>query len=215
MPDTAVASPLAFVNHALALIGEDPLTDLIATSGSTNAAAATVYDRVVESLLSKWTWKFATMDCELSEIVAAPPDPWVAQYNLPARTLRIVGTDQPGEAYTIARNHDVADDDGTRRLYAMRSGVRARVLIRPLDELFPAHFISALIPDLTAQLAPAVTGNLQTAQYFAGLARIALSEAKIHDAHETPPSRYVESDPRRGGSGSSRSLMPANLNWND
>ena len=199
MPDNAATSPLAFVNHALALIGEDPLTDLLPESGATNAAAAQIYDRVVESLLSVWSWKFATMDCELSQNAEAPPSPWTAQYDLPARTLRIISTDCPGETYTIARNHDVGDNDGTRRLYAMRTGVRARVVIRPLDELFPAHFVSALIPEMAAQLAPSVTGDLNLAGLFERRAREALLRAKLHDAHEAPLPTFSGRDPRGPG----------------
>ena len=197
MPDQAVTSPLAMVNDALATLGEDPLTDLLATSGSTNAAAATIYDRTVETMLAQWNWRFATMDCELSDLGVAPPSPWTAQYNLPARTLRIIGTNCPGEPYTIARNHDVLDDDGTRRLYAMRTGVRCRVIIRPLDELFPAHFVAALIAQLAYRLCKPVTG--QSDPMLKAEAIEAMARAKVHDAHEAPPSRYVESDPRMGG----------------
>lgn len=194
MPDHAVTSPLAMVNHALALMGEESLTDLLPESGATNAAAKQIYDRIADSMLCEWEWRFATRDLSLSQPVDPPPSPWTAQYNLPPNTLRVVSTDRPGEAFTIASNHDVSDTAGTRRLYARRTGVRARVVVRPLDELFPAHFVAALIPRLAAELAPAVTGDLQLARYFEDKAMLALSKAKVHDANEVPTRRIASSD---------------------
>jgi len=197
-PSHAVNSPLSYVNRALALLGEDFLTDLIPESGATNAAAAMLYDAAVDHLLSCFEWRFATRIASLSQLADTAPSPWVAQYNLPANTLRVLDTDVPGEHFTIASNHDFSDEEGTRRLYAMRTGVRARVVVRPLDETFPPHFWNALVFRLAADLAPSITGNLTVAAAFDQKAERALSEAKVLDYNENPsvivPS--MERDPR-------------------
>ena len=194
MPDHAVNAPLEYVNSAIAVHGADALTDLLPTSGAINASAATLYDRRVEILLTKWHWNFATRDFALSQLADAPPSPWTAQYNLPACTLKVLGTDIPGEDYDLAANHDPSDTDGIRRLYAMRTGVRARVIVRPLDELFPTHFIDALVADLAAWLSKPITGQADPVLFAE--ARGILAEAKLIDASEKPTRAFYQRDPR-------------------
>lgn len=201
MTTTAVTSPLAFVNHALALIGAEPLTDLLAESGATNALADQIYDRVIDTMLAAYPWAFATRRIELSELADSPPDPWVYQYELPANTLRILGTDTEGQQYRIY-SEGGSEGVGARRMYTMTSGTWADVVIRPTDELFPAHFSAAIIPELAAQFAPSVTGDLSIAQYFRAEASAALSRAKMHDASENPSPSWAGGnfDPRTGSS---------------
>ncbi len=192
---TAEVSPLAIVNDALGELGEDPLNDLLPDSGSTNALAARTYDRRVDALLSLRDWNFATRLVELSALTEAPPLPWTVQYELPAGTLRVVSTDIPRECYTLASDNS---EVGSRRLYATRSGLRAVVVVRPQDELFPAYFVDALIADLAWKLAAPVTGKTDVASYFGGLARPALARAMMSDASESPSKRIPAYDSRRG-----------------
>lgn len=195
MTTTARTSPLDFVNHALALLGEDPVTDLAPETGSTSALAAQIYDRIVDTLLSCWPWGFATLRTQLSALAEPPPSPWLVQYNLPANTLRIISTDIPADCYRIY-SEGGSSGVGARRLYSLRRGAFADVVIRPTDELFPAHFSACVIPQLAAEMAPAVTGDLQIAQYFRGMAAQALASAKCQDANEMPARAIPQEDPR-------------------
>lgn len=196
MPITAEVSPLAIVNDALGELSADPLTDLLPESGRLNDRAGRQYTRRVDALLTERAWNFATRIVLLSALTEAPPSPWTVQYALPAGTLRVVSTDIPAECYTLASENT---EDGTRRLYATRTGIRAVVVVRPADETLPAYFVEALIADIAWKLAPFVTGDTNAATYFGGLAHVALSKAKMHDAAETPSPRIPAFDPRYGG----------------
>ena len=51
-------SSLAYVNYALGLLGENPITSFDPADGSTSGLAGTVYDRLVETMLCGWPWNF-------------------------------------------------------------------------------------------------------------------------------------------------------------
>lgn len=192
MADSAQTNPLALTNHALALLGEDSIDDFIPESGSTQALAATIYDRVVDSCLGSWQWNFATCRLELSALTNPPPDPWTVQYALPSGTLRILRTDIPCEAYAIYSDNQGGVAAGTPRpggelrLYATRTGVWADVLVRPLDDLFPGYFSDIVINRLAAEMAPALTGQMQLAQLFEQRSRIAEARGRVIDYGQMP-----------------------------
>jgi len=196
MPTVAEVSDLALVNDALGQLGEDPLTDLLPDSGATNALAARLLTRRIDSLLNKRAWNFATRIVDLSALTAAPPLPWTVQYELPAGTLRVVTTDLRRECYTLA---SVDTEAGGRRLYATRAAVRLVVVVRPDTSSFPAYFADALIADLTYWFSKPVTGQYDPVARAD--ARFALSQAMMIDASETPSASYPTTDPRGGIAG--------------
>lgn len=206
--DAAQKGPLPFVNHALALLGETPIEDFDPESGSTNALAGLIYDRVVESCLSTWLWNFATCRVELSQLSDDPPLPWTVQYSLPSGCLRVIRTDHPNEPFAVYSDNRTGVSAGTPRpagamvLYAHRTGIIADCIVRPLDEIFPAYFTDLLVNRLAAEMAPAITGSLGLAQGFEQRARVAEARARTVDASLAPPrsiSRGRE-DPRGDGS---------------
>jgi hypothetical protein len=187
MPEHAATSPLDICNTALEILGEDPIALLDAAQGSTASVCVRLYNRRIDTLLADWPWNFAIRTVDLSQIHVTddPPEPWVAQYNLPPNALRIVSTDRVGERYVIQQNHAAADTNGTPRLYAMRTGVMLRVVMRPLDELFPPHFANAAIMDLAYWLSKPITGQFDPRLEMEAMK--ALAKAKLADSAQQPP----------------------------
>jgi hypothetical protein len=187
MPEHAATSPLEIVNVALEILGEEPLALLDAAQGSTASVAVRLYNRRIDTLLASWPWNFAIRTVDLSQIHVTdpPPEPWRSQFNLPPNALRIISTDRSGELYVIAQNADTADTNGTPRLYAMRDDVKLRVVMRPLDELFPPHFANAAIMDLAHWLSKPITGQFDP--NLREEARMALTQARLADSAQQPP----------------------------
>ena len=198
----AESSDVAFCNAALAMLGEDSISDLLPESGSTQAMASTLYQRTVDEMLCRHPWNFSTQRIALSELAADPPSPWSSQYELPAGTLRVIRTDIPGEMFSL-----YSDTDGSRRLFANRSAIKADVVVNPGEGNFPPHFAAALIKELAATFAMPLTGRPEFATYFRDEARRELARAIAIDASEHSPRTVAdgERDWREGG-GTDRSI---------
>ena len=174
-------SSLAYVNYALGLLGENPITSFDPADGSTNGLAGTVYDRLVETMLCGWPWNFVQQRLTLTADVALPPEPWLAQYGLPSGTLRVIRSNIPSEPWALYQDPTT----GERRIYLGRDAasstlaVQFDVVVRPSGDIFPAYFVPALQYSLAGEMAAAITGDISVAQAF----RAQAVTATGHRAH--------------------------------
>lgn len=72
---------LQLIQRAQARIGDEPIGSEDDPGADTHIA---IYDGVVEDLLSRYPWTFATVTRRLTRLTAVPPAHWAYYYQLPA-----------------------------------------------------------------------------------------------------------------------------------
>jgi hypothetical protein len=200
----ATKTNVDYCNRALALLGESEINELTADESATSGTCTQLYEPAVEWLLSQHNWSFATRYVTLTREDVTPPDPWGNQYRLPTDSLRVWGTDEPGEDWLV-RAHPTSD---WQILLINRTGVKLTYIYRANEATFSAVFQSALVAQLAAVLAVPVAGvdrGTQLASFYRGEAAQALGSAMVIDASQSPAANMADNgdllDARRGGTG--------------
>jgi hypothetical protein len=178
-----MANAVDYVNRALSLLGAETITALDYADSPNAATAKDLYDPTVDELLMEWPWRFAVGRESLSKLTTTPLNTdFEYEYALPADLLRIVTTDVEDGQWMLYRD----PESGYRRLYANQDGVKADMVRRPDDSLFPPHFQRALVHRLAMVLAMPVTRKPEFFSLYAGMAASAIQQAKAQDWNEQP-----------------------------
>lgn len=178
-----MATPVDYVNRALSMLGAETIAALEYSDSANAATAKDLYDPTVNELLMEWPWRFAVGREQLSRLTTTPLNTdFEYEYALPADLLRIVTTDVDDGQWMLYRD----PESGYRRLYANADSVKADIVRRPDDSLFPPHFQKALVHRLAMVLAMPVTRRPDFFNLYAGLAEAALGQAKAQDWNEQP-----------------------------
>lgn len=178
-----MSTPVDYVNRALSMLGAETITALSYDDSPNAATAKDLYDSTVNELLMEWPWRFAVGREQLSRLTTTPLNAdFEYEYALPTDLLRIVSTDIPGGSWMLYRD----PESQYRRLYANADSVKADMVRRPNDSLFPPNFQRALVHRLAMVLAMPVTRRVDFLQVFAGMAAASLQQAKAQDWNEQP-----------------------------
>ena len=146
--------------RALVMIGAAPITSF--ADGTTEATvAANLYEDTVRDLISRYRWRFAAGQAQLSRRTDAPDAKWDAAYQLPADLLLLHDVTVNGNVIEYDRYQDMiyCDADAADLVYADYT-------FRAVEDLWPPYFTTAVELTLASIFAYAVANQIQTADYM-------------------------------------------------
>lgn len=179
----AEADALAICNEALVLLGDAPI-DSFDGEGAANVACRTHYAPARDHLLAIHPWNFSRLTVDLVRLEAAPSSAtgFSAAYQLPADLLRIVRVfvdSIPEPAWSQEAKHLLVDASDTAAV--------AIEYHRLVDETyFIKPFRTALMTEMAARLAPALTEREGMTDTMQRAARMALATARHQNATQRP-----------------------------
>ena len=183
-----MASDIDICNLALLRLGTRS-TIASLTEGSVEANACNIaYPLIRDALLASHRWGFATRRTQLA-VLGAPPPPWAFCYAFPTDCLA------PHELYRPIPRLPVipfevsgsTDPLGNPIKVILTNWAQAMLVYTAhvtSPNLFAPHFIEALSWMLAAELATALTGDTNLAQYSAQMASSAVAAARARDAND-------------------------------
>lgn len=182
-----MASPsITTSSRALVMIGDKPISSL-SGSGASAVACSTLYPSVVEDLLSRYRWRFASKIVALQRLAAEPLSRFAAAYQLPSDVeqslvyaVSINGNNAEFERFG-SEIHVDADTADT---------VYAEVKYTPNETKFPSYFRALVELELAAKLAITLAEDAQKASYFEGKALRQFGLAKNLDS-QTQTARKI------------------------
>lgn len=140
-------------NRALVMIGAAPIASF-SESNDAAVAANTLYPAAVETLLSRYKWRFASAQVQLSRLAAAPSHKWDAAYSLPSGDIAVHSVfvnDIPID-YEIYEDKVLCNATSSDVVYCDYT-------FEPDVSKFPAYFRSALVYELAKIFALAVAND--------------------------------------------------------
>jgi hypothetical protein len=155
-----MASQIDIINRALVLLGADRISSL--TDGTTESESASeIYPGVIEDLISRYRWRFAHVQIQLSRLADAPDARWDAAYQLPS-DLKVLETvtvnDEPIE-YDRLEDKVVCNAQSTDQVYA-------EYVIQNDESKWPGYFISLVVYELASLLSTPVGDREDLAERF-------------------------------------------------
>lgn len=162
--------------RALVMIGAQPITSF--EDGTTEATvAASLYEDTVRDLLSRYRWRFATGQAQLSRLSAAPDARWDAAYQLPSNLLVL-------HAITVADN-PIAYDRYQDMAYcntSVEDAVFADYSFRADENLWNPTFVVAVQYQMASLFAYSVAAQADVSDLMEKRALRQMSIARNMDA---------------------------------
>ncbi|MDX6748786.1 hypothetical protein SH611_03095 [Geminicoccaceae bacterium 1502E] len=178
MPHTA----LDLCSAALVKLGARPLAGF--DEGSAEAAiAGRLYPVACDALLGAHPWGFSLAQAELTPAPEQPAADFAASFLLPADMLRAISAGDGGRGHGLA--YRILGD----RLHASAGRVLLTYQRRAPEELYPAHFVAALVARLAAEFCLPVTESASRTQVLAKLAEAEMQLARLVDSQQATPPR--------------------------
>lgn len=182
-----MTSQIQVVNAALRMIGTRRITAL--DQGSVEAVEAEdAWDRVRDATLRGHPWNFAMKRAVLAAHADAPSWGYTSAYQIPSDCLRVWQVDGLSwRDWTVAR-HGTSPNEVTAIL-ANTTGALNIAYVQRVDDVskWDAMAIRVLELDLALELSKKITDSNPDVQALYEMRRMALREAKVADAVETPP----------------------------
>jgi len=163
-----MASKVQIISDAFVNLGKGVVSSP-ETDNPIFAAASSVYDRLLPSMLTIHPWRFAMKSFQLNKLnESSPYARWSAVFQIPGDVELIYRTD-PLLNYEIFQN----------KLFTNSSSVLLEYLFLPKESEFPAYFTQLMIVKLTARIAMTVTqlDNLAAFWEKESIQQIALARA--------------------------------------
>jgi hypothetical protein len=178
-------SDIALCSRALIRIGAAPVSSFDDGTAESEIAGA-LFAPVRDSLLSAYSWTFATGQAALEKLVTTPVADYANAFGLPVDYLRALSAGSAGRGrglnYRIARGALHTDADEVMLTY----------IFRPEEEEFPPFFDAALIARLSAEFTIPVTENTSRAEAMMRLAELEYARARQIDAQQDSPNRIED-----------------------
>lgn len=149
---------------ALLKIGESPIQSLIDDSASAKLAC-TLFDPVMDSVISAHPWRFATQKLELNRNTDG-------DFLIPANVLRVLKT-----SGQIIGNKIACDTDTTDIVAIVKTG----------PELYPGYFVSLAATRLAVEFCIPLLGDQTVFRMLVALYETELQTAKFIDSTTTVP----------------------------
>jgi hypothetical protein len=175
-----MASQIEIVSNAMILIGANPISSL--TEGTEGLVASALYENTYTALIASHSWRFATKQKQLSQLVDAPLKDFKYQYQLPSDMITMVRV-QSNTDYEIYGD----------KLYSDQTEIYIDYRYRLDETLLPPYYTLTLQFLLAAQFAIPVTDNSKRAQVYEGLYEAQLKRAKYIDSSARPQTAIVDS----------------------
>ena len=183
LTDVKVAS------RALVLIGADTISDFDQNPSTTESTVAkNLYEGFVEAALSKYRWRFATGQQDLSRLSSVPEARWDAAYQMPASppiiVLHAVTVQNEPIKYDRYENHiycDASDTDVVTADYTYR-----------VETLYwPPYFTEYVVYKIAAVFASYIAQNADLASTLNAQAQLYFREAKTVEAQQQTTRQVV------------------------
>lgn len=169
------SSKIEMVNGALVELGAETVTSLSANKVEVDVANA-VYEQVYRDLLGKAPWRFATQKADLSHLVAAPPNEWTDQFDLPAQCVRIVGVYPRGTPYEMFGD----------KVYANTATLAVDFVQQVSESLLPPPFVRLMVLELAVRMCMPITNDVELKKSLQQDARMQFGAALAADAQQRP-----------------------------
>jgi hypothetical protein len=139
--------------RALILIGASPITSF--EDGTTEATvAANLYEDTVRDMLTRYRWRFATGQIQLSRLTEAPTSRWDAAYQAPADMLMLHAVTVNDNPIAYDRYQDMIYCNAT-----VEDVVVADYMFRADEEFWSPGFITAVEYQLASIFAYSVAAQ--------------------------------------------------------
>lgn len=156
--------------HGLVMIGAEPLTSF--EDGTTESkVAANLYETTVRDLLSRYRWRFATAQAQLSRLVDVPLSGWDAAYQLPATCLQVITIRVNGLPVDFDRYEDNLFCNATEADTVILDGV-----FRVDEQFWPPYFVMLAELTMASHFALSIAAKAELSDY---LDKKALRQAAI------------------------------------
>lgn len=165
-------------SKGLALLGQASITDITDTANPNALRCAATYYITRDSLVSGYSWSFATKRVMLVASVAAPAFGYTYQYALPGDCLKVQCAHDRTIKYVIESGYLLTDTDEVGIIYSRR-----------VDEsgYFAPIFVDCLSARLARELAMPILKRASAVQIAEGIYRSLIAEAKSCDAIQDNP----------------------------
>lgn len=169
-------------SRALLKLGAEGITSFEEGSAESEVAS-NLYPLIRDSLISSYTWSFATAQKLLPRLTDAPQSDYQYAYQLPNDFLRVIsagiGNRGRGIEYRIFEN----------RLHTNANEVNLTYIFRPHEGSFPAFFTEALVSKLAAEFCLPLTESTTRAAALLEKSENDIKRARITDAQQSTPKR--------------------------
>ncbi len=173
-------------SNALAMLGQNPITDLSGTNPHAILCNA-IYASTRDALLEEHAWGFATRRVPLVVSTVTPAFGYAYQFALPADCIRVLEISPAGANHVVEYNYILADVDALSIRYIVRVTEPGR---------FSPAFAEAFACMLAAKLAMPILKKQSAVQMANALFDRALKIAKRCDSvqdNPTPPTDEEQS----------------------
>lgn len=176
-----MASKIGLISNALILIGDLPITSL---TGNTRAqtVANNLYDNIVQSELTKFTWSFARKKAQLNLTSDTPVGTeFTSIYQLPSDLLFLIKVNPPV-------NYNVYGD----KLYTnTKSTLHIDYIYNAPESTWPVYFSKMIEYALAMDFAPSIRDSGSAMDANARQYVIASRMARYTDSQQTPVERLA------------------------
>jgi len=174
---------IAVASKGLVLIGANPITSFSAISTEATVAD-TIYEEVVEDLITDFPWRFTVVQDSLNRLLSEPEALWDAAYQLPSNCINVIRV-------------TINDVDIDYAVYGdqvfCNAGADETVVCdfqtRPDETAWPPYFRMAAEFTLAALFAAAVAGDDKLATLWDGKAEVKLRKARNRDSVQQTTSK--------------------------
>lgn len=157
-------SKIDLCSMALLKLGESPIQSFV-DDGASCQLARTLFDPVIDALLSIYPWRFSTQEITLAKNSAG-------DFLIPSNILRVLKTNG-----RIVGN----------RIISNAPEITILAVVRTMPEAFPGYFISLAATRLAMEFCIPLTGNQATFRMLTALYETELQTAKHIDSTTSAP----------------------------
>lgn len=170
------------VSQALTLIGNPRPTNNL-NDDPRVVAVSKLYDTMVQSMLTRYRWRFSLTFFELNKLAQAPANTyWRFAYQIPPEYLTLVRIYKSGQkgGYT---DYQIYQDQIWTNVDAP---LLADYIFDPGPEFYPAYFVDLLIYELAYRAAVPIAQNYQLKESLSVDAKSHFLIARSSDANSSP-----------------------------
>jgi len=185
-----MASETSICNQALRKLGANPILDINQNTPEAGLCKEFYFD-VRDSLLEDYPWTFATKRYKLPKSGEMAPEPFSAQFLIPADVLRVVqASDNPD--FTKINSLDWVVENGF--ILANASNLYIQTIVSKFDvKALSSKFIRAFVARLAAELSLPITQSREMHRQFMEEFGILMMSAQSADGQQGRSRRYRSS----------------------
>ena len=168
-----MSSKLDIINASFILLGHRSVNNLGDNSGEDVKKASKLYDIFYPAYLTRYSWRFAIKQFELSQVANAPEvSGYNYAYQLPSDYLSIYKVD-PQAQYEIY---------GTYLYINISSDLKLYYTYKVSEGILPEYFVEWIIEEFAALFAMPITQQVELAQLWGQSAQLKLNRAIALDS---------------------------------